>query len=186
MSHNYGMRVDVGHEIKPGLILRSICQYGCMRTDGFCCPYGPRETRPWDLSMDVYMPVYNCPSDVKRTITGIICYTTQTTERYIQDHHTISLNGKEVRIMDLGMIKEARRTPDGNCVAVDDIVDVKVNYINNCVTRKLLNNASTFTARISGFEDTTVIFDLSEKYKASSVDLYYTDIVSMHIHTEVT
>ncbi len=184
MSEQYGMRVDVGQEIKPGIVLYSVCEYACIRTDGFYCPYFAEYTKylneyPYYTTGKQYC---QCPG--KSHISDKICYATQTTEMYIQDHHVINLNGKEVRIMDLKSIKEARRTPDGNCVAVDDIVDVKLGYISKSLVHDIVKSNCSFTGRISSFESNVIVFDLSTLYRASSVDLYYTDIISMKVHEE--
>lgn len=189
MSGCFGARVDVGQEVKPGIMLLTICKYGCMRTDGFFCPYhsiNRYDTHFRENSARVEQAYFNCPSDAlkRKDLLGPLCYATQTTEMYIQDHHVIKVNGKEVRIMDMKEIKEARRTADGNCVAIDDIVDVKVGYINDHTTREALNNLKSFTGRIISFENKAIVFDLSTQYRSKQVDINYTELISMCVHEE--
>ena len=189
MSTPRGQRIDVGHEIKPGTVLHSICEYGVMRTDDFYCPH-LQEYNSFEYDRAThYMPCFSmyhqrCSCAAKHYPDDFICYATQTTERYIQAHHVINLNGKEVRIMDMDKVIEARRTPDGNCVAVNDIVEVKVSYINDQEIRKKLHMLSSFIGRIVSFDENNIVFDLSTTYNAVSLELRYTEIQTIKLCEE--
>ena len=86
--------------------------------------------------------------------------------------------------MDKTEIKEARRTPDGNCVAIDDIVEVSVGYIGGQGLYDKVGRRNTFKARIVSFESECIVFDLSTAFRSNQVDINYGTIKAMRPLTE--
>jgi hypothetical protein len=91
---------------------------------------------------------------------------------------------KEVNNMEKNEIKEARRTPDGNCVAVDDIVEVSVGYVGGQSLYDKVGRRNTFKARIVSFESGSIVFDLSTSFRSNQVGINYSTIKAMRPLTE--
>ena len=103
---------------------------------------------------------------------------------YDNQEHGIQAMTKEVNNMEKTEIKEARRTPDGNCVAVDDIVEVSVGYIGGQGLYDKVGRRNTFKARIVSFESECIVFDLSTSFRSNQVDINYSTIKAMRPLTE--
>lgn len=183
MANNYGKRVEIGDLVGPKKehVILYMCPYGCFRHGcKLQCPYKNDEP---SLCLDGRTTEYNCPIDIRTSQKGCVCYMLQTVEAYNIGQHKFMLNGKEVKVMELKAVKEARRMPDGNCVAVDDIVEVKVGYVGNGLYQKL-NCRNIFTARIVSFNEDHILFDLSETYRASTIEVNYSAIQSISLLEE--
>ena len=75
-------------------------------------------------------------------------------------------------------LKEARKISSDNYVSVDDIVNVKIGYVDSKLYDEI-GSTSNFTARIVSFNAVSITFDLSKEFKAKVVDIDYGDIRSI-------
>ena len=90
--------------------------------------------------------------------------------------------------MDIQKITDARRTPDGTCIAVGDVVNVKLGYISRKYDPdSIVQSRAVLIGRITSFGcPATVSLDCSTKFDARSVTLNFSEIESITIHVEET
>lgn len=173
MTDKYGKRIDVGQTFKASngpVVLKYLCPYAILMEHKFYCPFKEEDVRKPSLC-----PM--CRSVVNGT-TGV-CYTVQELVYFNQEHGIQNILCKEVKEMDKSEIKEARKTPDGNCVTVDDIVEVSLGYMGKQDIYDKLGRRNIFQARIVSFESDCIVFDLSTPFKSNQVDAHYNDIKKM-------
>lgn len=156
-----GRRIDVGQTIKSKygpVVLLYLCPHALLTERGFYCPYKDGTNK--------------C-NNISTTDRCDICYTVQELEYYNKEHGTHTVFEKESNILNTTEIKEARRMPTGNCVSVDDIVEVTVCYIGGDSLYVKLGRRNTFKARVVSFEDDLIVLDLSTPYNSNQVYIPY-------------
>ena len=129
------------------------------------CPYRREEYHEgYEYSM-----VYGCPHMVDGSY---CCYTTQDLDKYLEQK-----GAKE--FMEKNGIKDARRMPDGVMIAVDDVVEVSLGYVNNSLYEKL--TSKTFVARIVRFETNYIVLDMSTQFNAKVIEVKYDDLCKISL-----
>jgi len=106
------------------------------------------------------------------------CIKWQLLESYNKDHNIQQINDREVNRMKEADAKTARKLPNGNFVAEDDIVKVKTSYTDNDTYNKI-GRCTTFTGRLVSFGINTVTFDISKQYLNNVVGIPYNCIESI-------
>ena len=176
MTDKFGKRIDVGQPFKTTggpVVLKYLCPYAILMERKFYCPFKNEDGRGYTAC-----PMSNIEVDGQKGV----CYITQELAHYNKEHGIQTMT-KEVNIMDKAEIKEAIRTPDGNFVAVDDIVEVTINYSTDLYRR--LDNRKTFRARIAAITTNGFSFDYSEYFKSKTIELPFSSIKTVRACEEV-
>ena len=82
--------------------------------------------------------------------------------------------------MVLSETKTARRMPNGNFIAEDDIVEVKTGFIDSSTgIYEKIGRTHRFTARLVSFGINQITFDLSKQFKSNVIEMPYNYISSI-------